>query len=42
MMVAVTKMILSEKELLVFMEGAEDSRSVLFQSRKRTESHNQS
>jgi hypothetical protein len=27
-MVAVTKMILSEKELLVFMEGAEDSRSV--------------
>jgi hypothetical protein len=41
-MVAVTKMILWEKELLVFMEGAEDSRSVLLQSRKRTESHNQS
>jgi len=35
-MVAVTKMMLSEKELLVFMEGAEDSRSVLFQFRKRT------
>jgi hypothetical protein len=41
-MVTVTKMILSERELLVFMEGADDSRSVLLQSRKRTESHNQS
>jgi len=41
-MVAVTKMILSEKELLVFMVGAENSRSVLFQSRKTTEIHNQS
>jgi hypothetical protein len=41
-MVVVTKMMLSEKELLVFMEGAEDSRSVLFQFRKRTGSHNQS
>lgn len=35
-MVAVTKMILSEKERLVSMEGAEDSRSVLFQFRKIT------
>jgi len=41
-MVAVTKMILSEKELLGFMEGAGDSRSVLFQFRKITESHTQS
>ena len=41
-MLTVTKMIMSEKELLVFMEGAEDNRSVHFQSRKRIESHNQS
>jgi hypothetical protein len=41
-MAAATKMILSEKELLVFMEGAENSRSVLFQFKKRTEGHSQS
>jgi len=40
-MVAVTKMILSEKEQLVSMEETEDSRSVLFQFRKMTESHNE-
>ena len=33
-MVVVTKMILSEKELLVFKEGAEDSRSVFFSIQK--------
>jgi hypothetical protein len=37
-MVAVTKTILSERERLVFMEGAEDNRNVLLQSRKRSES----
>jgi hypothetical protein len=39
-MVAMRKVIMLEKELSVFMEGAEDSRSVPLQSRKRTESHN--
>jgi hypothetical protein len=41
-MATVTKMIMLEKELSAFMEGAEENRSVLLQSRKRTESHNHS
>jgi hypothetical protein len=40
-MVAVTKMVLLEKEPLVFMEGVGDNRTVLLQSREKSESQSQ-